>query len=93
MTCNFTSISTVFQSYQDDGLVIMKGCVQWNCVYGWKDFRFCGTQIRDSLIIRPALNLLSYRGSIMSGQWVDDNGTLFTVEKIFASSETWTQDH
>ena len=25
MTCDFTSFSTVFQSYQDDGRVIMKG--------------------------------------------------------------------
>ena len=28
MTCDFTSFSTVFQSYQDDGRIIMKGCVQ-----------------------------------------------------------------
>ena len=34
MTCDFTSFSTVFQSYQDDGQMIMKGCVQWNSVYG-----------------------------------------------------------
>ena len=34
MTCDFTSFSTVFQSYQDDGRLIMKGCVQWNSVYG-----------------------------------------------------------
>ena len=24
------SFSTVFQSYQEDGQMIMKGCVQWN---------------------------------------------------------------
>ena len=34
MTCDFMSFSTVFQSYQDDGQMIMKGCVQWNPVYG-----------------------------------------------------------
>ena len=28
MTRNFTSFSTVFQSYQDDGMLIMKGFVQ-----------------------------------------------------------------
>ena len=28
MTCDFTSFSTVFQSYQDDGRLITKGCVQ-----------------------------------------------------------------
>ena len=27
-----------FQSYQDDDWVIMKDCVQWNLVFGWKDF-------------------------------------------------------
>ena len=32
MTYNFTSFSTVFQSYQDNGWVLMKG-VQWKSVY------------------------------------------------------------
>ena len=26
MTCDFTSFTIVFQSYQDDGRLIMKGC-------------------------------------------------------------------
>ena len=30
MTCDFTSFSTVFQSYQVDGRMIMKCCLQWN---------------------------------------------------------------
>ena len=34
MICNFTSFSTVFQSNQDDGRMIMKDCVQWDPVYG-----------------------------------------------------------
>ena len=34
MTCDFTSFLTVFQSYQDDVRMIMKGYVQWNSVYG-----------------------------------------------------------
>ena len=34
MDCKFTSLSTVFLSYQDDGTVIMKGCLQWNPVFG-----------------------------------------------------------
>ena len=33
MTCDFMSFSTVFQSYQDNGQMIMKGSVQWNPVY------------------------------------------------------------
>ena len=45
MTCNFRSFSTVFQSY--DGRLIMKGCVQWNFVYGSEDFALSGARIRD----------------------------------------------
>ena len=39
MTCDFMSFSTVFQSYQDDGRLIMKDCVQWYSVYQsyWTD--------------------------------------------------------
>ena len=29
-TCDFTFLSTVFQSYQDDGWMIMNSSVQWN---------------------------------------------------------------
>ena len=36
----FTSFSTVVQSYQDEGRVIIKGCVEWLVVHGWKYFRF-----------------------------------------------------
>ena len=34
LTCNVTSFATVFQSYQDDERLIMKGYVQLNPVYG-----------------------------------------------------------
>ena len=30
LTYDFTSFSTVLQSYQEVGRVIIKGCVQWN---------------------------------------------------------------
>ena len=30
MDCDFISFTTVFQSYQDDERLIMKGCKQWN---------------------------------------------------------------
>ena len=33
MTWNFTSFSTVFQTYQDDERVILKSCGQWNPIY------------------------------------------------------------
>ena len=36
MSCDFTSFSTVVQSYQDDDRRIINGCVQWNPVYGEK---------------------------------------------------------
>ena len=39
MTCDLTSFSAEFESYQDDGKIIMKGCVQWNLVYGRRDVR------------------------------------------------------
>ena len=32
------SFLTVFQSYQEDVWIIMKGCVQWNSVYSGEDF-------------------------------------------------------
>ena len=32
LRCHFTSFSTVFRSYQDDGSLIMEGCVKWNSV-------------------------------------------------------------
>ena len=38
MTCDFTSVLTVIQSYQDDVWMIMKGCVQWNSIYSLEDF-------------------------------------------------------
>ena len=34
MNGDVTFFSTIFMSYQDDGRVIMKGCIQWNPVYG-----------------------------------------------------------
>ena len=33
---DFISFSTVFKSYQQDGWVLMKDCVQWNPVYDYK---------------------------------------------------------
>ena len=41
-TCHFTSFLTAFQSYPDDGRVVMKGCVQWDPDYVWKEIRPAG---------------------------------------------------
>ena len=48
MTCDFTSFSTVFQLYQDDGRLIMIGCVQWRSVYGREDFAASGDRTRSA---------------------------------------------
>ena len=47
MTCDCTFFSTVFQSYQDGGQMIMKGCVLWNLVLNWKDFNSSRVRTRD----------------------------------------------
>ena len=39
ITCDVASFSTAFRSYQDDGRMILKGCVQWNLVNDGKDPR------------------------------------------------------
>ena len=48
MTCDFASFLTVFQSYQDDIRMTMKGCVQWNSVYGREDFTSSEDQTRSA---------------------------------------------
>ena len=40
MDWDFASYSTVCQSYQNDGMVIMKVVVQLNPVYDWIHFHF-----------------------------------------------------
>ena len=57
------SFSLVLQSYQDNGLVIIKGSVQWNPVNDWKE-----THLQRALNPGPLeqqlvqeLNLQSYR--------------------------------
>ena len=51
MTCNFFAFSTVFQPYQDDGRLIMKGHVQWNSVYGREDLTSSGIYSSRRLLI------------------------------------------
>ena len=41
----------------DDIRVLMKVCVQWNPVYGWKDFSLQWVSNQGPLDQRPALNL------------------------------------
>ena len=51
MIRDLTSFSTVFQSYQEKGRVVMKCCVQWNPVRG--------ARTRAGHISRQSLNLCS----------------------------------
>ena len=46
--------ATVFQSYQDDGWVIMKGCEQWNPFTFEKILVSREDRIRNRLISRPS---------------------------------------
>ena len=46
MICDFTSFSTVFQSYQEK--MIMKGCLQWKCIYGEKISSRAGLELRTA---------------------------------------------
>ena len=50
--------------------MISKSCVQWNQVYGWKDFR-----LQLSSNSKPALNSLSFRK-------VDENGEVGRLNNI-----------
>ena len=50
LTCNFKSFSTVLQSYQADGQMIMKGYVQWNPIYGREGFALRGARTWDCSI-------------------------------------------
>ena len=51
MICNVTWFSTVFQSYQADGQVIMEGHMQWSPISDWKDL--C---LRQGSNMGPQLN-------------------------------------
>ena len=46
MICDFTSFSTVFKLYQDDDMMIMKGCVR-NPVYSRGDSRLERDRTQD----------------------------------------------
>ena len=61
MICDFMCFSTVFQLYQDNGWMIMIGCVQWNPVYSSR------AQTRDHYISTPVLTPLSYWSYSVTG--------------------------
>ena len=68
MPCDFMSFSSVFQSYQDDGQVIMKGCqsVRNETLFMTEKISASGRAgTWDHQISRSVLNSKSYRGSFM----------------------------
>ena len=71
MTFDFTSFSAVFQSYQDNGRVIMKDCVQWNPVYFLEDFtsRVLGPRTARIVVQTSVVNLQSFWGSSKTYRW------------------------
>ena len=79
----------VFQSYQDDGQMIMKSCVQWNPVYGWEEFALTGCQTPDRQISRQELNPLSYQGSFLDIK----QATECIVLPDYALSQTKTRNN
>ena len=80
MTCDCKSFLTIFQSYLDDGRVMMQYCVQWNSVYKGKDLYLRWGSNTGPLLSRPERNLLSYCGS--SDKVNFDIFFLFTGENI-----------
>ena len=46
----FYVFSAVFHSYQVDERLVMKGCVQWNHVYGWEDFALSVARTQERCI-------------------------------------------
>ena len=53
---NKTSFSTAFQSYQDNGPVIMKGCVQWNPIYDRKNLSHAELEPRTARSVSQRIN-------------------------------------
>ena len=78
MTCEFTSFSTVFQSHQDNGLMTMNGCVQWNPVAAEKTSPragpkvikpfSCSTQLSMKFFLLINVKMPTIVGILMSGK-------------------------
>ena len=66
MTCDFTSFSTVFQSYQDDDRLIIKGCAQWNPVYGCEEFASSAARTRVLGIIQIYVSYFSMKTYVVT---------------------------
>ena len=74
MICDFTSFSAVFQSYHDDGRMIMKGCVQWTPFTVEKISPRAGLELRTSRSVGQRLTHWSVPSYILLA---NDFNTLF----------------
>ena len=83
MTCGFTSFLTVFQSYPDDVWMIMKGCVQWNSVYGWEDFTSSVDRTRSARSVGQRLTNWATGAPFFSDSYFSPKGKRYP--KIFKS--------
>ena len=96
MTYNFTSHYTVFDSYQDDVRMVMKGCVKSNPIYSSKNFRFrLVFKTRDRQSRRPALNLLSHRSSSLLnndlGAYFKSGNVIYIVLTILITHDKYSR--
>ena len=73
LTCNFTSFSIVFQSYQDDGWVLMKGSAQWNLLYSQKDFCFKRGSKLALIFVSARQHLLISNNLLVRKNYFDSN--------------------
>ena len=69
---------TLFQSYQDNGWVIMKFCVQQNPVYDRKGLYLLLVSNLGLLDQQPELDLLSYRGFLTKNGYIQVTLTSFS---------------
>ena len=67
----------VFQSYQEDGRLIMKGCVQWSSFYGWEDFASSRDRTRSARSVGQRLTHWDTRAHVWD-VWISTLNTEVT---------------
>ena len=69
MTYDFTSVAAVVQSYKDDGMVILKVCVQWNPVEPRLRFK-SNFFVNISFKMMPLLNKFRKKNKKKKTEWL-----------------------
>ena len=82
----FTSLSTVFQSYRDDGRAIFKGSVQWSAVYVREE-----SLLKRDSNPRPGDTKLGPLGSQIWGLLISSHLSPLTLEVVGAPQMTLQQ--